>query len=327
MKQKFVPFGTRYISEAAASLVAGLASAAAATGSTVSVAKANKRGAKLARELNDKNIQYQKEANDLNYKRALDMWNMENEYNTPSAQMQRYVDAGLNPNLIYQQENTASDIGAPDVVAPQSDLSESEIVSNGGLRSMAEIGRVADELYNRYHQEKVDASRLSLNEVQKQLAEYNLSHQKDISEFEKRKAIADARVSEARADDLDWRNTLEYRETTLADIRARIDQQKLNIEMSNHNIEEKRKRLARLDEDLEMQAKIQAVALVNARMDVALKKYSVEQQAQILRDVRYNQAIQDAVSEKLHNVDAPGWLSTTTEFAVSKVLKFIDKHF
>ncbi len=28
-------------------------------------------------------------------------WNMQNAYNTPSAQMQRFKDAGLNPNLIY----------------------------------------------------------------------------------------------------------------------------------------------------------------------------------------------------------------------------------
>lgn len=31
----------------------------------------------------------------------IDMWKMNNEYNTPQAQMQRFQDAGLNPNLIY----------------------------------------------------------------------------------------------------------------------------------------------------------------------------------------------------------------------------------
>lgn len=38
----------------------------------------------------------------------LELWNLMNEYNTPSAQMQRYQDAGLNPNLIYSQQNVAS---------------------------------------------------------------------------------------------------------------------------------------------------------------------------------------------------------------------------
>lgn len=33
----------------------------------------------------------------------IEQWNMENAYNSPAAQIQRYIDAGLNPNLIYGQ--------------------------------------------------------------------------------------------------------------------------------------------------------------------------------------------------------------------------------
>lgn len=39
--------------------------------------------------------------NRKNRRFALDMWNRENAYNTPAAQMARFKDAGLNPNLIY----------------------------------------------------------------------------------------------------------------------------------------------------------------------------------------------------------------------------------
>lgn len=44
-------------------------------------------------------------------------WNMQNEYNSPQAQMQRFQAAGLNPNLIYGQGNAgnASPIQTPDV--------------------------------------------------------------------------------------------------------------------------------------------------------------------------------------------------------------------
>lgn len=38
---------------------------------------------------------------ELSYQHDLDMWNKNNEYNTPANQMKRYTDAGLNPNLIY----------------------------------------------------------------------------------------------------------------------------------------------------------------------------------------------------------------------------------
>lgn len=41
------------------------------------------------------------------------MWNLNNEYNTPVAQMQRFSDAGLNPNLIYGQGNSGNSAHSP----------------------------------------------------------------------------------------------------------------------------------------------------------------------------------------------------------------------
>lgn len=38
----------------------------------------------------------------------LDQWNRENAYNAPSAQMSRFADAGLNPDLIYGQSNQSA---------------------------------------------------------------------------------------------------------------------------------------------------------------------------------------------------------------------------
>lgn len=44
----------------------------------------------------------------LQYSNEIDMWNKANAYNSPSAQMQRFKDAGLNPNLIYGQGNSGN---------------------------------------------------------------------------------------------------------------------------------------------------------------------------------------------------------------------------
>ena len=51
----------------------------------------------------------------------LEFWNLQNEYNTPSAQMGRFRDAGLNPHLIYGQgdNGNAQAINTPDVQRPQ----------------------------------------------------------------------------------------------------------------------------------------------------------------------------------------------------------------
>jgi len=84
---------------------------------------------------NQQNIQAQQQANALQDKRnrelyqmqradALSDWNMQNAYNSPSQQMQRYKEAGLNPNLIYGQMTNSpvvrsTEAKPADYVAPQ----------------------------------------------------------------------------------------------------------------------------------------------------------------------------------------------------------------
>lgn len=48
-----------------------------------------------------------KEIADRNNQWNLDMWNRQNEYNSPSAQIDRYKQAGLNPALIYGNSGSA----------------------------------------------------------------------------------------------------------------------------------------------------------------------------------------------------------------------------
>jgi len=61
------------------------------------------RNREAARENTDKTIAAQKAEAELAYQRSMQQWNMQNAYNTPQAQMQRFAAAGLNPNLIYGQ--------------------------------------------------------------------------------------------------------------------------------------------------------------------------------------------------------------------------------
>lgn len=55
------------------------------------------------------------------YRDNIAFWDKQNEYNTPANQMQRFKDAGLNPNLIYGQGNAgnAAPIPTPDVTPVQ----------------------------------------------------------------------------------------------------------------------------------------------------------------------------------------------------------------
>lgn len=51
----------------------------------------------------------------------LEFWRMQNEYNSPQAQMKRFQEAGLNPHLVYSQGNpgNAAQISTPDVQPAQ----------------------------------------------------------------------------------------------------------------------------------------------------------------------------------------------------------------
>lgn len=60
------------------------------------------------REANRANKELAQQANQWN----IEQWERQNAYNHPAAQMERYQAAGLNPNLIYGQSNTASNIPA-----------------------------------------------------------------------------------------------------------------------------------------------------------------------------------------------------------------------
>jgi len=87
---------------------------------------------KTSRENTDKTIQANKEQAqyafdqnriDRNAQNAynLDLWNKQNLYNSPESQMERYKEAGLNPNLIYGTGTTsAGNTG----LAPKSETSK-----------------------------------------------------------------------------------------------------------------------------------------------------------------------------------------------------------
>lgn len=65
------------------------------------------------------NYEYQKKLAEQQNAYNLDMWRMNNEYNSPQAQMKRFEEAGLNPNLIYSQGTAGNSAGPPQMVTPQ----------------------------------------------------------------------------------------------------------------------------------------------------------------------------------------------------------------
>ena len=76
------------------SLLGGLGSSAMNNNAVQDTNKANMEIAKYQ-------AQWQQQENEKAYQRSLNMWNLQNEYNSPTQQMVRIRAAGLNPNLVY----------------------------------------------------------------------------------------------------------------------------------------------------------------------------------------------------------------------------------
>lgn len=54
----------------------------------------------------------------------IDMWNLQNEYNSPVNQVMRMKEAGLNPNLFYSQGNPGNNSSAPGTHVPNMTFGE-----------------------------------------------------------------------------------------------------------------------------------------------------------------------------------------------------------
>ncbi len=92
-------------------IIGGLGSLAGSMIGANAQRRANIQNMQLAKYQNN----WQTAENEKAYARSVEMWNMQNAYNAPTAQMSRLRQAGLNPNLVYGSGVTGNSAGS----APQ----------------------------------------------------------------------------------------------------------------------------------------------------------------------------------------------------------------
>lgn len=105
--------------------------------------KAQQQENQKTRDYNFRLAQYQNDQN-------IQQWQRENEYNSPSAQMQRFKDAGLNPDLMMS--NGASSLsassptltaGSPAISADMSALGQKPTIGQAFAQSLANMSEIA----------------------------------------------------------------------------------------------------------------------------------------------------------------------------------------
>lgn len=99
-----------------------------AVGNVISQGMANRANKKMTRETNQMQKQLADEA-----------WARETAYNAPSAQMERYRAAGLNPHLIYGQNDNGYQYQTPDVETSQSVGADMSALSDVGIGTFQDV--------------------------------------------------------------------------------------------------------------------------------------------------------------------------------------------
>lgn len=132
---------------------------------------------------NRRNRQFSREMYSQTYNDNIDFWNKQNEYNSPSAQMERFKTAGLNPNLVFGAGNpgNAGSIPTPDV---QSAPARSPEFGNAltGINGLSMLSAIADldikqaQTDNLKEQANILREETQLKSLQKQSAEIDLGY-------------------------------------------------------------------------------------------------------------------------------------------------------
>lgn len=109
------------------------------------------------------------------FDRNVEMWNKQNEYNAPSAQMERLRAAGLNPNLVYGSGSVAgnSSGSAPSYQAPR----VQPVTSGGFVSDAVRSGLFTDAQLKNMHAQtsytdtQADVAKARISEIAAQTAE------------------------------------------------------------------------------------------------------------------------------------------------------------
>ena len=164
-------------------------------------------------------LSYKKQKALAKYQYDLNMqaWREQTAYNTPAAQMQRLVDAGLNPNLVYGNGNVANAADSPpQYEAPRVNFDTNPNFGQGIAAAtnlqmtQAQVRGIDAEVANKRQQMLESAARTAGQAIKNAQSQFDLDLARDLRE-----------------------NTLEASKLNLDSIRAGIDRQRSDIALND----------------------------------------------------------------------------------------------
>lgn len=267
---------------------APLAAAAIAAGAT-----ALSTGGQIyaAGKMNKKTRQWNEKMYGIQRQDAMNDWNMQNAYNSPEAQMQRFKAAGLNPNLIYGQQNEGATVRSTDVKSWNPETPDIQTGVKNSIEAFADYTLQQEQVKN------MQAARenMAADKLVKEATAVNLLTQGQTMEFDlgQKQRLADTIMQQATA-------TLRQTQTTT----------QLNI-----NADE------RADAQNAQSLKEGAERILNSQMQRAVSKEQIDQIRATAQNLRSGSALNQAeihLREKGIYPGDPIWIRT--------LIQLIDKH-
>lgn len=225
---------------------------------------------------NEKNREYNLNLAKMQNQWNIEQWNRENAYNSPAAQMARYKAAGLNPDLIYGQQNLSA--ASPEMTAGEG--SQPTDVSN--LANKRTIGDIAAQA----SQTRLTNAQAKLAESQADKTDAETTSQNINNEWLPQLLKGQTEINEA-----DVKDKLASAGLKGKQIEVAVEQ----IKVMQQSVKESQKKI----EDLQSQMENRTFQQVQAMLEYNLKK---DKQSYEVREILSRVGVNSATARRIVNM-------------------------
>lgn len=223
--------------------------------------------------MNRRSMEFSKQMYDRQFNDNLRLWHQQNAYNSPSAQMERLREAGLNPAMLYGGSGSAGQAGSissPDVKQPEFRTPEWGNIALGAgslINQMYDLDIKQAQVDNMRADNTVKLSQAALLAAQTNRSEFDLnfeSEMREISAEARRESLRQAQISnQYQLDENERRAAMNAQ--SIQESAERV----LLIRAQRANTEEDKNRIIALTKDIKESAELK-------RLDKELKAMDIQ---------------------------------------------------
>ena len=291
-----------------------VASIAGAVGSNASINKQLKE----QKNENASTRQYNLMLARLQNKWNIEQWQRENDYNSPTAQMARFRSAGLNPNLIYGQQNTSA--SSPTLTSGAS-ASPQDMSPIGRKRN---FGQAVQEMLNiEMQQAQIEAIKAGTENTRANTAKTG-EETKSLTIENMYAAAREGRAIELHNMQIELgKSTLSMNSQQMENLKAQLPEIAARIDSARQSIIESQRRVKQMDDD--EQHKLAEDIRKNKELDAMIEHYYYQNQALFQQARVSQQQVKEAIlTESMRMMGLEAQITKTEREAHNALLQGVN---